>query len=1516
MFGLDIGTLFGRIRVEDEFTSTFDRFDQELNRAGESIAKYGGLAVGALGAAAAAAAAYGASIVALGNKGSTLIGVTDAFNRLSAAVGETGEAMIGKLSAGVKDTVDGMVLMQAANRALSAGVKLTADDMETLGATARSMAKAAGTDAATELNKLMTAMATGRTRALALAGVTVNLEQAERKFAASLGVSENALNREGKLQAARIGILEAARKKLDQLGESELSFKERIQQVQVAIGNWWDALSIAVAKSPEINKAVASIADTIIKALGENGGRAIDMIVGGLERFAKVIQFVMPYIGSLFGLIKTGIEWIKAFWDWLVALNNQFRITDTIVVVAKVAFEFLRNALKLVEQAAQAVVAAWREMPVWLQNVAATAVKAGLAFVAVNVAMGALQSPLRAFIGEVDLAINIFGNLTGALASSMLLYQNLGKTIGITTLATKALTFANKAEADARIFLAAVTTGFNNILLVTVARTYLAETAEKLAANATKAWTAAKVTFIAWSTAMNLNLSVGIARIAAWEVTAKAAAVATGAMALAAKVGTAATTALGTALLALKYVILPVVAIWGSWKILEKANELEIVKDAIISLDEFMARHLKNFPALLTVYYLATAATNRLKEANDAAGDSFDAARQAAEQLRDELSGANLSRAVGELHREFMAMPKALQDSADVMRRVGERALALREQGGVLTHELSMLADAAAAARPQMAGLNDELDRFTNLGRRVRDAVTGIRQSQDSLIVQAKAWAEIMGSDPSSKTLAQQKQAFQALQAVVDSLGVEALGPLQDLWMRLNRAVGLVYENKEVIRKFEEGQQREQFQESVNITSGRGNEMGQNFLEFRRQLTAFQRERELSGLYGLKLSQRQNEIWLQDQIEALDKSLGFTARYYDQVAELEKQFRFKQTQALQEFNAAREKQIYEEKFPGGMLIPPHITEIQALKKAVVNSFKNGLLEIPDLIEQAFTSGAGAADAFKAIGVHIANSILQPLIEGINAASKRAVSMGASVAATIGGALGGGNGSIVGGLVGSIGGAALGATSLGAAAATSVGASIALGAATAGIGTAAALAFVGLKKLFNKAGREMVEEFAKGMGGFDSLRARLDTLGAMGEMLWQKLTSVPKRDKAAAQKAIDDITLALKRQEEVLSKYSITLDDIRGTGTAGTPSFIDELAKDLQTLVGMGITDFGQAWEQMADTAKRLTPKLVDPLNEALRIALETGRKLPSTFEPFIRTLITSGKIADDLVFKLLGIPAPDVVPWKAMEEAAERYGIKIDALGPRFKQSKLNEGVADLIADWNLLIDNGADVGSVIEGMADKANKFLQEAKKWGLQVPASMRPMLEAMLRAGKLTDENGVKLETLDDVNWGKDLTSAIADLIKKLDELIQKILGVPDIEVDTIVNPPAREEDPRPGTPDAPPYDPDRPNDPYGGRDPSDPNGGFYARGSFGLRNFDPQGTNVMLHGEEEVLTRAQSEGVATMVKRALVSKQSGGNTYVAIDAKGAFFRTRQDLEELADMIFPYTPAGARRRALNRL
>src|SRR5688572_25227912 len=95
-----------------------------------------------------------------------------------------------------------------------------------------------------------------------------------------------------------------------------------------------------------------------------------------------------------------------------------------------------------------------------------------------------------------------------------------------------------------------------------------------------------------------------------------------------------------------------------------------------------------------------------------------------------------------------------------------------------------------------------------------------------------------------------------------------------------------------------------------------------------------------------------------------------------------------------------------------------------------------------------------------------------------------------------------------------------------------------------------------------------------------------------------------------------------------------------------------------------------------------------------------------------------------------------------------------------------------------LLVDNGADVGAVIDGMGEKAQEFLHNAKRWGIELPASMKPLLEKMIEAGRLVDENGNKIETLEGMQFGKTMAEQLEPLLAKLDELIEVLTkGVPN-------------------------------------------------------------------------------------------------------------------------------------------
>lgn len=131
-----------------------------------------------------------------------------------------------------------------------------------------------------------------------------------------------------------------------------------------------------------------------------------------------------------------------------------------------------------------------------------------------------------------------------------------------------------------------------------------------------------------------------------------------------------------------------------------------------------------------------------------------------------------------------------------------------------------------------------------------------------------------------------------------------------------------------------------------------------------------------------------------------------------------------------------------------------------------------------------------------------------------------------------------------------------------------------------------------------------------------------------------------------------------------------------------------------------------------------------------------------------------------------------VPTWKQAIEIATSYGGTVDQLGPRFQQQQLSERALQLVTDMKKLQAAGADVNDIMGFMGDEFQDVITQALKYGVEVPEKMRPVAEAMLAQGKLTDENGEKLTDLSRLSWSTTVTEQFSKLIDKLDKFIDKL------------------------------------------------------------------------------------------------------------------------------------------------
>ncbi len=380
---MDIGSLTGSITLDDHFSSVLEGTARKVEMFADGFEGAMGVVAASALIGAAAIAAVGAGIVELGEKGSKIIGVTDAFDRFAETAGTTGEALRTSFSEGLKGTVDEMGIMQSTTKLMSAGMKLTTDQAGLLGEAARALGKATGTDAASGLDTLSSALTTGRTRALAMAGVHVDLKAGEEKFAASIGTTVSQLNEAGVLEGKRIAILDATKAYVDRLGESQLTFAERLKQGTVAVEEWGAKLAVSVASSPHVMAALDAIQGALQKAFGSDSASLLDTIVGGVNSFADAVASAAPYI------IDT-VQAVESFVKFLWSLR------DVIVAVVEVAVGY--GAALVVAEGATAA--------------------ASLAASGYTVVMGLLSGETETFAVVTDTAtasINTFALAVGAL---------------------------------------------------------------------------------------------------------------------------------------------------------------------------------------------------------------------------------------------------------------------------------------------------------------------------------------------------------------------------------------------------------------------------------------------------------------------------------------------------------------------------------------------------------------------------------------------------------------------------------------------------------------------------------------------------------------------------------------------------------------------------------------------------------------------------------------------------------------------------------------------------------------------------------------------------------------------------------------------------------------------------------------------------------------------------------------------------------------------------------------------
>lgn len=286
------------------------------------------------------------------------------------------------------------------------------------------------------------------------------------------------------------------------------------------------------------------------------------------------------------------------------------------------------------------------------------------------------------------------------------------------------------------------------------------------------------------------------------------------------------------------------------------------------------------------------------------------------------------------------------------------------------------------------------------------------------------------------------------------------------------------------------------------------------------------------------------------------------------------------------------------------------------------------------------------------------------------------------------------------------------------------------------------------------------------------------MGKSGEEARQLLEALMDTDHPERfNKALQEITETLDKLNKAVEKYGLTWKDLANPADR-LQMFQDELG---------GLVDDFMLLQRAGYDTNAILSKMGDDFMRVLKDAADAG-----VLDDFIDQLVRAGRISrevGDTIKNGIAAAGPD---FEELTQRAEKYGITLEQLGPKFQQAKISKDAKTLLKDFNDLVGAGAEINGVMIGMSDEVNTFLQNAKKFGSDLPTDMKPMLETFLNAGLLVDENGKKLDSLAGFSFKdsplerglKDLTTAINDLIITLGGVPSAVRDAARVQPDPII------------------------------------------------------------------------------------------------------------------------------------
>lgn len=225
-------------------------------------------------------------LLEVATNGIRLAPIVTSFERLTASIGETADAMLGSVRTATRGLITDLDIMAASNKAILLGLPVTAQEMGVLGTAAVALGRAMKQDAGKSLDDLITAL--GRSSPLILdnLGLTVKVGEANELYARQVGKAASELTDAEKKLAFYNAAMDAAKEKVEALGGIQLTLADHVVRAKNSLTNFTDALGVAIARSPVVTAAFGAVADALENAFGGNQVALIQTLIGVVNKVA------------------------------------------------------------------------------------------------------------------------------------------------------------------------------------------------------------------------------------------------------------------------------------------------------------------------------------------------------------------------------------------------------------------------------------------------------------------------------------------------------------------------------------------------------------------------------------------------------------------------------------------------------------------------------------------------------------------------------------------------------------------------------------------------------------------------------------------------------------------------------------------------------------------------------------------------------------------------------------------------------------------------------------------------------------------------------------------------------------------------------------------------------------------------------------------------------------------------------------------------------------------------------